>query len=75
MAGRANQGDLWVLPLRLDLLLPIVCAGFRTRSLASVQNLGSRERPTFNEIGFRVLVSGPAGCIEEILEHNLKPLC
>ncbi len=40
MAGQENQGDLWELNLGLDLQLPIVCAGFRTLSLASVQNLG-----------------------------------
>ncbi len=40
MAGPENQGDIWDLTYRLDLQLPIVCAGFRTLSLASVQNLG-----------------------------------
>ena len=40
MAGRENQGDLWDLTLGLDLKLPIVCAGLRTLSLASVQKLG-----------------------------------
>jgi hypothetical protein len=40
MAGRENQGDLSDLAAGLDLQLPIVCAGFRTVSLASVQNLG-----------------------------------
>ena len=40
MAGRENQGDLWDLASGLDLQPPIVCAGFRTLSLASVQNLG-----------------------------------
>ena len=40
MAGRENQGDLWGLAEGLDLQLLIVCAGFRTLSLASVQNLG-----------------------------------
>ena len=43
MAGRENQGDLWVLSFRLDLQLPIVRAGFRTLSLASVQSLGHRD--------------------------------
>ena len=43
MAGRENQGDLWVLSSGLDLQLPIVCAGFRTLSLASVQSLGHRD--------------------------------
>ena len=45
MAGRENQGDLWVLSIMigLDLQLPIVCAGFRTLSLASVQSLGHRD--------------------------------
>jgi hypothetical protein len=42
MAGQEKQGDLWGLPLRLDLLPLIVRAGFKTLSLASVQNLGSR---------------------------------
>jgi hypothetical protein len=42
MAGRENQGNLWDLASGqgLDLQPPIVCAGFRTLSLASVQNLG-----------------------------------
>ena len=39
MAGRENQGDLWDLTSGLDLQPPIVCADFRTLSLASVQNL------------------------------------
>ena len=43
MAGRENQGDLWVLSSGLDLQLPMVCAGFRTLSLASVQSLGHRD--------------------------------
>ena len=45
MAGRENQGYLWVLSSGLDLQLPIqvVCAGFRTLSLASVQSLGHRD--------------------------------
>ena len=43
MAGQENQGDLWGLTLGLDLLPPTACAGFRTLSLASVQNLGSRD--------------------------------
>ena len=43
MAGWENQGDLWVLSLGLDLQPPIVCAGFRTLSLASVQSLGHRD--------------------------------
>ena len=40
MAGLENQGDLWDLASGLDPQPPIVCAGFRTLSLASVQNLG-----------------------------------
>ncbi len=40
MAGLENQGELWDLTSELDLQPPIVCAGFRTLSLASVQNLG-----------------------------------
>ena len=40
MAGRENQGDLWELTSGLDLQPPIVCAGFRILSLASVQILG-----------------------------------
>ena len=43
MAGRENQGDLWVLSSGLDLQPPIVCAGFRTLSLASVQSLECRD--------------------------------
>ena len=43
MAGQENQGDLWGLSLGLDLLPLTVCAGFKTLSLASVQNLGSRD--------------------------------
>ena len=41
MAGRENQGDLWDLASGLDLQPPIVCAGFRTLSLASVQIWGA----------------------------------
>ena len=43
MAGQEIEGDLWGQSLGLDLLPTIVCAGFRTLSLASVQNLGSRD--------------------------------
>ena len=43
MAGQENLGDLWSLSLGLDLSPPTVCAGFRILSLASVQNLGSRD--------------------------------
>ena len=43
MAGRENQVDLWFLSSGLDLQLPIVCAGFRTQSLASVQSLEHRD--------------------------------
>ncbi len=43
MAEQENQGDLWVLASGLDMQLPIVCAGFRTLFLASVQNLGNRD--------------------------------
>ena len=43
MAGLENQGDLLELASGLDLQPPIVCAGFRTLSLASVQNLGSSD--------------------------------
>ena len=43
MAGQEIEGDLWDQSLRLDLLPPIACAGFRTLFLASVQNLGSRD--------------------------------
>jgi hypothetical protein len=39
MAGRENQGDLWDLASGLDRQPPIVCAGLRTLSLATVQNL------------------------------------
>ena len=50
MAVRENQGDLWVLSSGLDLQLPIVCAGFRTLSLASVQRKFGAQRCMFNEI-------------------------
>ena len=45
MAGQEIEGDLWDQSLGLELLPPtsIACAGFRTLSLASVQNLGSRD--------------------------------
>ena len=43
MAGQEIEGDLWDQSLGLDLLPPIACAGIRTLSLASVQNLGSRD--------------------------------
>ncbi len=43
MAGQAVESDLWDQSLGLDLLSTIVCAGFRTQSLASVQNLGNRD--------------------------------
>ena len=43
MAGQEIEGDLWDQSLGLDPLPPIACAGFRTLSLASVQNLGSRD--------------------------------
>jgi hypothetical protein len=43
MAGQEIEGDVWDQSLGLDLLPPIACAGFRTLSLASVQNLGSRD--------------------------------
>ena len=43
MAWQENQGDLWVLSLGLDLQPSIVCDGFRTLSLASVQSLGHRD--------------------------------
>ncbi len=43
MAGQEIKGDLWDQSLGLDLLSTIARAGFRTLSLASVQNLGSRD--------------------------------
>ncbi len=43
MAGREIEGDLWDQSLGLDLLPTIVCTGFRTLSLASVQKMGSRD--------------------------------
>jgi hypothetical protein len=49
MAGQEIEGDLWDQSLGLDLLPPFVCAGFRTLSLASVQNLGSRD-PSLTKI-------------------------
>jgi hypothetical protein len=47
MAGRENQGELWVLTLGLDLLSPILCAGFRTLSLLCAKF--GEQRPMFNE--------------------------
>jgi hypothetical protein len=44
MAGQGIEGYLWGQSLGLDLLPPIAIAGFRTLSLASVQNLGSSLR-------------------------------
>jgi hypothetical protein len=41
MAGQEIEGDLWDQSLGLELLPPFVCAGFRTLSLASVQNWGA----------------------------------
>ncbi len=49
MAGQANGGDLWDLSLGHYLQPSTVCAGFRTLSLASVQNLGSRD-PRFMKL-------------------------
>jgi hypothetical protein len=43
MAGQEIEGDIWDQSLGLDLLPTIVCAGFKTLSLAFVQNLGSRD--------------------------------
>ena len=43
MAGQENEGDLWDQSLGLDLLSLTVCVRFRTLSLTSVQNLGSRD--------------------------------
>jgi hypothetical protein len=43
MAGQEIEDDLWDQSLGLDLLQTMVCIGFRTLSLASVQNLGSRD--------------------------------
>jgi hypothetical protein len=43
MVGQEIEGNLWDQSLGLDLLPPIACAGFRTLSLASVRNLGSRD--------------------------------
>ncbi len=42
-AGLKKLGDFWVLTSGLDLQPPTVCAGFRTLSLVSVQNLGRRD--------------------------------
>jgi hypothetical protein len=39
MAGQEIEGYLWDQSLGLELLPPIACAGFRTLSLASVQNM------------------------------------
>jgi hypothetical protein len=41
-AGRANECDLSGMAAGLDLLPTTVCAGFKTLSLTSVQNLGSK---------------------------------
>jgi hypothetical protein len=51
MAGQEIKGDLrvWDQSLGLDLLPTIVCAGFRTLCLASVQNLGSID-PSLTEL-------------------------
>jgi hypothetical protein len=43
MAGHEIEGDLWDHSLKLDLPPPSARVGFRTLSLASVQNLGSRD--------------------------------
>jgi hypothetical protein len=43
MAEQEIEGDFWDQSLGLDLLPTITRAGFRTLSLASVQNLGSRD--------------------------------
>ncbi len=43
MVAQENQGDLcFFFPKGLDLPPPIVCAGFRTLSVASVQNMVCR---------------------------------
>ncbi len=43
MAGQEIEGDLWDQSLGLDLLPTLVCTRFKSLSLASVQNLGSRD--------------------------------
>jgi hypothetical protein len=43
MVRQEIEGDLWDQSLGLDLLPPIASAGFRTLSLAFVQNFGSRD--------------------------------
>jgi hypothetical protein len=43
MAGQEIKGDLWDQSLGLDLPPPSARVGFKTRSLTSVQNLGSRD--------------------------------
>ena len=43
MAGQEIEGDLWNQSVGLDLRPPIASVGFRTLSLASVQNMGSRD--------------------------------
>ena len=53
MAGRANEGNLWDLLLGHDLLPTTICYGFRTLSLASVPNLGSRD-PCLNSTNYEV---------------------
>jgi hypothetical protein len=51
MAGQEIEGGLWDQSLGLDLLPTIVCSGFRTLFLASVQNLGSKD-PRLTKLAF-----------------------
>ncbi len=53
MAGRENQGDLWFLTSGPALQPPIVCAGFKTLSIASVQT-NWELKYTFNEVSSRL---------------------
>ncbi len=78
MAGLDNQGDLWDLTSGLDLQLPIVCAGFRILSLASVQ-FGELRR-MFNEISSRSSMNQRIGnhvsekrfCIFKMIKERLR---
>ena len=79
MAGRENQGDLWDVATGHDLQPPIVCAGFRTLSLASVQNFGALRR-TFNEVSSRSSINWRMGnhvsekrfCIFKMIKLRLR---
>ena len=79
MARQEIEGDLWDQSLGLDLRLPtIVSAGFRTMSLASVQNLGSRD-PRLTKLALDqafLLCCGPMyqkGCFtHDLIQQSLE---